>query len=437
MPFILIGFAVCCLIFLALWGSLAALKRRRLLVDLPTSKTVGVFIGLVELKGSAESEKPLQSFLAEKSCVWFSWTVQEHWSRTVTETYRDSNGKTQTRTRTESGWTTVASGGDMAPFYLRDDLGIVQIVPEKAKIHAATVFNETVTSWNPLYYGKGPAHAIANSTGKRCFTEKAISLHQSIYVVGQARERKDCVAAEVAYQHGAPLFLISTSTEESHRSSEFWKFWGLSLLAVLIPVAAGIALVQNATDPLIVFGLPAVLGATALFFWGIGCFWLVYNSLIGLKNRVRMATANIDIELKRRFDLIPQLLHVVAGMQQHERQVQETLALLRSQSTIQSIPGEGSTMAQGCAPRLVGLVEQYPELKADEMFLTLHKNLTETEQRIELARTYYNDVIEAHNRRCQSFPENLIATVAQMKSIPAFQAKDFVRKNLEIQLADC
>src|SRR5579864_9561044 len=80
-------------------------RRQRLIDDLPTSKTTGVFIGLVELKGTAEAERPLVSFLAEESCVHFSWHVDEHWSRTVTETYTDSEGRTQTRTRTESGWT--------------------------------------------------------------------------------------------------------------------------------------------------------------------------------------------------------------------------------------------------------------------------------------------------------------------------------------------
>src|SRR5580704_4453292 len=82
-------------------------KRKRLVDNLPTSKTSGVFIGLVELKGTAESVEPLTSFLAECQCVHYAWSVDERWSRTVTETYTDGDGKTQTRTRTESGWTTV------------------------------------------------------------------------------------------------------------------------------------------------------------------------------------------------------------------------------------------------------------------------------------------------------------------------------------------
>src|SRR5580658_9092013 len=74
--------------------ALRAGRRQRLVSDLPTSKTTGVFIGLVELKGTAEVEQPLTSYLAEQSCVYYQWNVDEHWSRTVIETYTDSEGRT-------------------------------------------------------------------------------------------------------------------------------------------------------------------------------------------------------------------------------------------------------------------------------------------------------------------------------------------------------
>src|SRR5262249_18777476 len=117
------GLLACLFLFLALRAG----RRQRLIADLPTSTTTGVFIGLVELKGTAEAEQPLSSYLAEQRCVWFRWQVDEQWSRTVTETYTDSEGRSQTRTRVESGSTTVAQGGDMIPFYLRDDRGVIRI----------------------------------------------------------------------------------------------------------------------------------------------------------------------------------------------------------------------------------------------------------------------------------------------------------------------
>jgi len=432
-PFLVIT-GVLIVFSILLWASLSSLKRRRLLEDLPTSKTSGVFIGLVELKGTSESESPLTGFLSGKRCVWYSWNVQEHWSRTVTETYRDSDGETKTRTKTETGWTTVASGGETELFYLQDDLGVVRINPNKAEIHSKTSLNQTCSKRDPLYYAKGPATAVADSTGERSFTEQAILLHQPLYVVGQSRVRDDCVAAEIAHDSSAPMFLISTSTEESHRSWGLWKFWFFGLLFMHIPTIAGIVLVQQANDLYVAIGFPTAICCVMLLIWGTGWFWMVYNSLIGLKNRVKMATANIDVELKRRYDLIPQIVSVIEGMQKHERETQETLALLRSQSAIEAV--ESSSRAKGCANRLTVLAESYPDLKSNELFLSLHHALTETEQRIALARNYYNDVVETHNNRRERFPENLIAAVAGLHEVAPFAAEDFERAAVNVRFAE-
>ncbi len=111
--------ALGCLIA-AFWS----LRRKRLIDDSPTSKSQGVFIGMAELKGTAESEQPLTSYLAGVPCVRNIWEVDEHWSRIVMETYSDKSG-VHTRTRTESGWNKVADGHQSVPFYLKDDTGIV------------------------------------------------------------------------------------------------------------------------------------------------------------------------------------------------------------------------------------------------------------------------------------------------------------------------
>ena len=113
LPIVLGGLgALGCLI-----GAFRALRRKRLIDDVPTSKTQGVFIGLAELKGTAESETPLTSYLAGIRCVQYAWQIDEHWSRTVHETYTDAQGHTQTRTRTESGWTKVDGDSQSVPFY--------------------------------------------------------------------------------------------------------------------------------------------------------------------------------------------------------------------------------------------------------------------------------------------------------------------------------
>src|SRR5205809_629646 len=170
--------ALTCLLF-----ALRSGKRKRLIDNIPTSKSSGVFIGLVELKGTAESGKPLISYLAGQPCVQYQWRIEEHWSRTVTETDTDSDGKTRTRTRHESGWKTVAGAAEMAPFYLQDDGGVILVRPEGAKIEPATVLDETCGASDPLYYGKGPTEPVMDSDFRRRFTETAIPLHAGLYVM--------------------------------------------------------------------------------------------------------------------------------------------------------------------------------------------------------------------------------------------------------------
>jgi hypothetical protein len=152
-----------CLITLgSLSGAFVYLRRKRLIDDLPTSKTQGVFIGLTELKGTAESETPLTSYLGGIRCVEYHWQVEENWSRTVT--YVDSKG---VHSRTESGWTSVASGGKKPPFYLKDDTGVIRINPEGASITDINVFSRNCKESDPLYYGKGPFSAVPDSTHRR------------------------------------------------------------------------------------------------------------------------------------------------------------------------------------------------------------------------------------------------------------------------------
>jgi hypothetical protein len=228
------------LAFGCLIGTFSSLRRKRLIDDLPTSKTQGVFIGLAELKGTAESETPLTSYLASVQCVQYAWHVEEHWSRTVHETYTDAQGRVQSRTRTESGWNRVASGGESGPFYLQDDTGVIRIQPEGATVNSTTTFNETCGHDSPLYFGKGPAQEVANSTHRRRFHETAIPLHASLYVVGQARERQDVVAAEIARDKSA-LFLISLRSEKQISAGYSRWFWFWLLLGLVIVMGGAAA----------------------------------------------------------------------------------------------------------------------------------------------------------------------------------------------------
>lgn len=409
--------------------ALRAARKQRLVNDLPTSKTTGVFIGLVELKGTAEAETPLTSYLAEQRCVWYRWSVEEHWSRTVTETYTDSNGKTQTRTRTESGWTTVADGGEMIPFYLKDDCGAILVQPDGATIEPMTLFDRICHRYDALYYDKGPGGAVADSDGRRRFREQGIPLHASLYVVGQARERRDIVAPEIARAPDAPMFLISTRSEEQVSRGLGASYWVLAVLGLFLAVA-GVAWGDREPRP----PQYVLAGVMYLLAWTLGWMWMAYNSLVNLRQRVRQAWANVDVQLKRRNDLIPNLVNLVTGLRDYEQTLQTQLAALRAQLAA-TPPGEPGPDHNGCASLLAAVAEQYPDLKADAAFLNLQKNLVDTEQRIALARGYFNEIATFYNTRLETVPDRYIAALGAMRPQPLMTAEGFERAPVALNFA--
>ncbi len=423
--------ALICLLF-----ALRAGRRQRLVENLPTCKTTGVFIGQVELKGTAEAERPLVSYLGQRPCVHYSWRVDEHWSRTVTDSYTDSKGRRRTRTRRESGWKTVADGGEHILFYLRDDCGVIRVNPENAEIQPLEILSVVCGRSDPLYYGKGPPHAVAHSDHRRRFTEHAIPLHTSVYVMGPSRERRDVVAPEVASDPQSSMFLISTKTEEAICAGLARRFWGLGLLGLVLSVGAWIGrdLIID-SPPAESVPVYASVGGGYLAAWLFGWVWMAYNSMIDLRQRVRQAWANVDVQLKRRADLIPSLVRVVEGLRDHERRVQTELAELRNQAGA-TAPGDTGPDPRGCAGLVRAVVERYPELRANDAFMSLQRSLADTEQRIALARGYFNEIATFYNSRLEIVPDRFLAALARMKPRPLIVATDFERAPVEVKLAD-
>lgn len=422
--------ALVCLVF-----AMRAGRRRRLIDNIPTCKTTGVFIGLVELKGTAEAEQPLSSYLAGTRCVWYAWSVDEHWSRTRTETYTDSKGRTRTRIRHESGWTTVADGGEEIPFFLKDDHGVIRVQPHGAKIEPITVFSVTCGRSDPLYSGKGPERSVMNSDHRRRFTERAIPLHTPIYVMGQSRERDDIVAPEIAHDEDAPLFLISTRTERQVSSGMRWTFWGLLVLG-FIP-CLGAAIWRDGLmgfDPGRRIAVHMLVGLGYVLACTLGWMWMVYNSMVDLRQRVRQAWSNVDVQLKRRADLIPSLVRAVEGMRDHERNLQAAVAKMRAQLSA-TPPGQAGPDFEAVSKTLLAVVERYPALKANDSFMNLQENLIDTEQRIALARGYFNDIATFYNTRLRIVPDRFIAAMASMQPQPLMAAADFERAPVKVSLA--
>ena len=412
------------------FGGFIALRKKRIIDDLPTSKTQGVFIGLTELKGQAESENPFNAYLSGTRCVWYAWKIEEHWSKTVTETYTDNKGHLQTRTRTETGWKQIDSGGEHTPFYLKDDTGVIRIVPEGADIQAKSVFNETCGRDNPLYFNRTSASEIANSTHKRRFSETALPLHTVLYVLGQARERQDIVAAEIAKEKHAS-FVISTRSEKQISSGYGRWSWFFVVLGLICAIGGGIGWVALSVEENQQVWKYVSIMATSYFILILVVYvWTTYNNLINLHHRVEQGRSQIDVQLKRRHDLIPNLVSTVEGFRQHENITQNVLAGLRGQLET------AETENRAISASLRVMVEKYPDLKANDGFLKLQNSLVDTEQRIALARDYYNDIATFFCNRLQMIPERYVGLLAGLHKPELVVAQDYQRAVVAVNLAD-
>ena len=172
--------------------------------------------------------------------------------------------------------------------------------------------------------------------------------------------------------------------------------------------------------------LLVVLVAIALWIMG------AYNALIALKNQVANAWKQIDVQLKRRHDLIPNLVDTVKGVMQYERETLEAVIQARNQAVrVESAPG--ASVAQtaqaegaltGALSRLLAVVERYPELKATANAAQLQEELTSTENKIAFARQLYNDTATQYNTRQAQFPTNLVAGLAKASPAELWEITD-------------
>lgn len=152
---------------------------------------------------------------------------------------------------------------------------------------------------------------------------------------------------------------------------------------------------------------------------------LTFNTLVALRNHIRDAWSNIDTELKRRYDLIPNLIATVKGYAAHEKEIFEHVTQLRAQC----MTSQGSVQQQavneiqlvGALQQLLGVVENYPQLKADQHYLKLQKELVNTEDRIQAARRFYNGNVRDYRNKCETFPSSIIAGMF------GFQLEDYFR----------
>jgi LemA protein len=167
--------------------------------------------------------------------------------------------------------------------------------------------------------------------------------------------------------------------------------------------------------------------------------WLVfsYNRLVRLRNQVRTAWADIDVQLTRRHDLVPQLVSAVRGYASHEQTVLQAVTDLRSQALAVRGPtklGEVETALEQAVSRVLALKEAYPDLKASENFSQLQRDLVKVEETLQYARRFYNGAVRDLNDGVQRIPDVVIARTFGFSSAEFYQAREEERPSVQVQL---
>jgi len=163
---------------------------------------------------------------------------------------------------------------------------------------------------------------------------------------------------------------------------------------------------------------------------------LTYNGLVTLRNRVKEAWSDIDVQLKRRYDLIPNLVEVVKGYASHEKETLERVITARNVAMSANgakEKGEAENVLSGALKNLFALSENYPDLKASTNFLELQKELTDTENKIQAARRFYNGNVKDFNTKIEMFPANIIANMFNFKANDFFSIADEEKENPQVK----
>jgi LemA protein len=183
---------------------------------------------------------------------------------------------------------------------------------------------------------------------------------------------------------------------------------------------------KNMTPLYVILGIVVII-----FLYVIG----IYNRLVSLRNRIENAWAQIDVQLKRRFDLIPNLVETVKGYASHEKTVFENVTKARnmmSEATTVKEQADANNMLTGALKSLFAVAEAYPELKANQNFMALQTELTGTEDKISYTRQFYNDAVMTLNTMIQTFPSNIIASMFGFTNKEYFEIEDEARQAVKV-----
>jgi LemA protein len=247
--------------------------------------------------------------------------------------------------------------------------------------------------------------------------------------------RTDVVAAEIAVDPEEPTFLIAKTEKNARNNQDFlqtycfaWAYVGYVVLTGFVAYGLSESGEPNAAL--------AILGGSAVFvaIWSAGVAVATANLLVDLRRRVDQAKANVDVELKRRSDLIPPLASAAKCLARYEREWQAMLATLRKQRKIVRVDGAEAFVPSALAARLFAVREKYPELRSNQAFAYLQRQMADAEDRVALAREYYNNIVENYETRRQTVPYCYFASFLKLSRAKFFAAEGFDAKTVDVDL---
>lgn len=383
--------------FLSWWG-IKQLKHKRFIENIPTSKVSGAAYGLVELKGKVvvpKETEPLSSTLTSTACVYFTYEVEEK---------RRSGKKTR--------WVTIESTTEDMRFLCQDATGTIAVAPDDA---------EVITH-----------HKSVKRSGSRRYTETRLEVGDPLYALGYAEIEPDNHTALVVRRGPSEFpYLLSNLSERALMVRK----------AALGLLGLNLGLCGSILAGLLAFGLLGAFAPTDYLLSAMiaptylsGIYLLIlYNDLVFLRLRVSKGWSNIDVALKKRFDLLPNLERVAKQYFAHERKLQTTITELRGRYkggvVLNPLAINRLVSDHGALTDLfLGLEENYPELRGNEVVADLRRKLVEVENDVALMREGYNQAVERYNTRMEQVPELFIARAGNFESAQHLQASLAVRE---------
>lgn len=358
------------------WISLIFIRTKRMQENIPTSKTAGLVFGLAEIKGkliAEDDDKVLKGPLTGEPSTWYHYVVKEK---------RQSGKKTT--------WVTIEDVTKKQPFYCEDDEGRTRIFPGKA---------ECISQ-----------HRVTETHGRRQYTETRLSPGDELYILGKAKPDKTRGDSLVfSYEKGSP-YIIANIPEEDVMFQKAMSGIGLLTIA-LSALFLGALLIGGGNGQMssLDFLLASLLAPVFMFFV---VFMLMYNDLVFLRQRCDRNWANIQVSLKKRADLVPQVEQVVKEFLSHEQDLQASLAQLREQRRLaETVADVDSYLAleHQTIDTIGARVEAYPDLKGMDLVGVFNRRLIKLENEISLIRAGFNDAVTQYEIRRATFPDNLLA----------------------------